>query len=72
MKIQNINSWYNETLKNHSAIIEKEDSNISQYISEIVEDFSVMNPVDYCKNSVVNLVTHRYYEICKKIKLILQ
>lgn len=53
MKIQNINSWYNETLKNHSAIIGKEDSNISQYISEIVEDFSVMNPVDYCKTQLL-------------------
>lgn len=59
-------------LKTIQQLSEKEDSNISQYISEIVEDFSVMNPVDYCKNSVVNLITHRYYEICKKIKLILQ
>lgn len=52
-------------LKTIQQLSKKEDSNISQYISEIVEDFSVMNPVDYCKNSVVNLVTHRYYEICK-------
>lgn len=56
-------------LKTIQQLSEKEDSNISQYISEIVEDFSVMNPVDYCKNSVVNLVTHRYYEICKKNKI---
>lgn len=41
-------------------------SNIAQYISEIVDDFSIMNPIDYCNNPTVNLITHRYYEICKK------
>lgn len=45
---------------------EDTNSNVAQYISNIVDDFSVMNPVDYCSNSVVNLITHRYYEICKK------
>lgn len=45
---------------------ENKDSNITQYISNIIEDFSVMNPIDYCNNSVVNLITHRYYDICKK------
>lgn len=45
---------------------EDRNSNIARYISNIVDDFSVMNPVDYCSNSVVNLITHRYYEICKK------
>ncbi len=45
---------------------ENKDSNITQYISDIVDDFSVMNPVDYCSNPIVNLITHRYYEICKK------
>ena len=45
---------------------ENKDSNITQYISDIVDDFSVMNPVDYCKNTIVNLITHRYYDICKK------
>lgn len=45
---------------------EDRDSNIVQYISDIVDDFSVMNPIDYCNNSIVNLITHRYYEICKK------
>ncbi len=42
------------------------DSDITKYISDIVDDFSVMNPVDYCSNPIVNLITHRYYEICKK------
>lgn len=45
---------------------EDKNSDIAQYISDIVEDFSVMNPVDYCKNTIVNLITHRYYDICKK------
>lgn len=45
---------------------ENKDSNVTQYISEIVDDFSIMNPIDYCNNPTVNLITHRYYEICKK------
>lgn len=45
---------------------EDKDSNIAQYISEIVNDFSIMNPIDYCNNPTVNLITHRYYEICKR------
>lgn len=45
---------------------EDRNSNIAQYISNIIDDFSIMNPIDYCNNSVVNLITHRYYEICKK------
>ena len=45
---------------------EDKNSNIAQYISEIVNDFSVMNPIDYCNNPTINLITHRYYEICKK------
>lgn len=45
---------------------ENKDSNITQYISAIVDDFNIMNPIDYCNNPTVNLITHRYYEICKK------
>ncbi len=45
---------------------EDKDSNIAQYISEIVNDFNIMNPIDYCNNPTVNLITHRHYEICKK------
>ena len=45
---------------------EDKNSNIAKYISEIVNDFSVMNPIDYCNNPTMNLITHRYYEICKK------
>lgn len=45
---------------------ENKDSNITQYISAIVDDFNIMNPIDYCNDPTVNLITHRYYEICKK------
>lgn len=51
------------TIKQLSA---NNDSDITKYISDIVDDFSVMNPVDYCSNLIVNLITHRYYETCKK------
>lgn len=53
-------------LKIIQQLSENKDSNIAQYISEIVNDFSIMNPIDYCNNPTVNLITHRYYEICKK------
>lgn len=53
-------------LKTIQQLSEDKDSNIAQYISEIVNDFSIMNPIDYCNNPTVNLITHRYYEICKK------
>ena len=53
-------------LKTIKQLSEDKDSNIAQYISEIVNDFSIMNPIDYCNNPTVNLITHRYYEICKK------
>ena len=42
------------------------DSNISQYISEIVEDFKLNNPIDYCNKPIINLITYRYYELCQK------
>ena len=57
-------------LKTIQQLSENKDSNISKYISEIVADYSVMNPIDYCNNSVVNLITHRYYEICRKNNII--
>lgn len=38
---------------------------IKEYISHIVEDFNIMNPIDYCNNSLLNLITNRYSIICK-------
>lgn len=57
-------------LKTIQQLSENKDSNISKYISEIVADYSVMNPIDYCNNPTVNLITHRYYEICRKNNII--
>lgn len=38
---------------------------INNYINSIVDDFGLMNPVDYCGNSLLNLIIHRYYEVCR-------
>lgn len=35
------------------------------YISEISDDYNVSNPIDYCKDATINLITHRFYEKCK-------
>lgn len=37
----------------------------ADYISEISDDYNVSNPIDYCKDATLNLVTHRFYEKCK-------
>lgn len=42
------------------------NSDVNSYISEVVEDFNLLNPVDYCNNPTVNLITHRYNDICRK------
>lgn len=41
------------------------NSDIEKYVDSIVDDFEVLNPVEYCNNPVVNLITNRYYSICK-------
>lgn len=41
------------------------NSDIEEYVDSIVDDFEVLNPVEYCNNPVVNLITNRYYSICK-------
>lgn len=43
---------------------------ISDYINNIVKDFNIMNPVDYCSNALLNLITHRYSEICSTQNII--
>ena len=37
----------------------------ADYISEISDDYNVSNPIDYCKDATLNLITHRFYEKCK-------
>jgi sensor histidine kinase regulating citrate/malate metabolism len=40
--------------------------NVSDYINHIIKDFNIMNPVEYCGNSLLNLITYRYYQIFSK------
>ena len=37
----------------------------ADYISEISDDYNVSNPIDYCKDATLTLITHRFYEKCK-------
>lgn len=41
------------------------NTDINDYINSIFDDFKIMNPVDYCSNSLLNLITYRYSEVCK-------
>lgn len=50
--------------------LSKDNHNIEQYINEISDDFNMFNPVDYCNNAIVNIITHRYCEICKKNNIV--
>ena len=43
----------------------EEQNKGSRYISEISDDYNVSNPIDYCKDATLNLITHRFYEKCK-------
>jgi len=39
--------------------------NITDYIDDISDEFDLMNPIAYCNNPLLNLITYRYSEICK-------
>lgn len=41
------------------------DADIIDYINNIENDFDIMNPIDYSNNALLNLITNRYYKICK-------
>lgn len=41
------------------------NSDICKYIDNIQNDFNIINPIDYSNNALLNLITNRYYEICK-------
>lgn len=45
------------------------NSDVGEYVNNIVKDFNINNPINYCNNYLVNLITHRYYEICQKKKI---
>lgn len=43
----------------------KNGADIVDYIDNIENDFDIMNPIDYSNNALLNLITNRYYKICK-------
>lgn len=45
------------------------NSDVGEYVNNIVKDFNINNPINYCNNYLVNLITHRYCEICEKKKI---
>ncbi|MCH5296706.1 MAG: GHKL domain-containing protein [Ruminococcus sp.] len=45
------------------------NSDIVKYIDNIENDFDIMNPIDYSNNALLNLITNRYYKICKSEKI---
>ena len=54
-------------IKKHLAIISTlgDDKHLTEYIDELVGDYGLTAPVDYCKNATLNLITHRFFEKCK-------
>jgi len=42
-----------------------ENIDINSYINYIIDDFNIINPVDYCSNALLNLITYRYSATCK-------
>lgn len=40
------------------------DKAISEYINNIIGEFGINNSIDYCNNPLVNVVTHRYKNLC--------
>lgn len=41
------------------------NASITDYIDNIYNEFHLMNPINYCNNPLLNLITYRYSEICK-------
>lgn len=44
----------------------EDNVNLDKYIDTIVDDFNVQSPINYCSNPLINLITYRYLELCKK------
>lgn len=54
-------------IKKHLAVISSLDNNdrLSEYINDILGDYGLTAPVDYCKNATLNLITHRFFGKCR-------
>ncbi len=49
------------TIKN---LAPENDNTISNYIDSIIGEFGINNPIDYCNNALVNVITNRYKRLC--------
>ncbi len=49
------------TIKN---LAPKNDDTITNYINSVIGEFGINNPIDYCNNPLVNVITHRYKSLC--------
>lgn len=47
------------------SLAPKNDNAINSYIDSIIGEFGINNPIDYCNNALVNVITNRYKRICE-------
>lgn len=71
LKEQNVNSKVlihdiTKHLNSLKMLSMNNNADIVDYIDNIKNDFDIMNPIDYSNNALLNLITNRYYQICKK------
>lgn len=71
LKEQNVNSKVlihdiTKHLNSLKMLSMNNNADIVDYIDNIENDFNIMNPIDYSNNALLNLITNRYYQICKK------
>lgn len=71
LKEQNVNSKVlihdiTKHLNSLKMLSMNNNADIVDYIDNIENDFDIMNPIDYSNNALLNLITNRYYQICKK------
>lgn len=54
-------------IKKHLAVISAlgDNERLAEYTRELVEDYGLTAPVDYCKNDTLNLITHRFFGKCR-------
>ena len=71
LKEQNVNSKVlihdiTKHLNSLKMLSMNNNADIVDSIDNIENDFDIMNPIDYSNNALLNLITNRYYQICKK------
>lgn len=84
-ELKNKDTYYNEIKKqsensrilahdfsrhlNTIGSLSENQENITEYISNISEDFAISNPIDYSSNPTLNIITHRFYDKCKEANI---